>query len=164
MSDPVFRRWLVGLILWLGITFLAAFTGAMGSMEAASFYATLRLPDWAPPGWLFGPVWTGLYLLMGVAAWIVWRDGGWKAAPALGLYVLQLMLNALWSWLFFAWRMGAAAMVDVTLLWILVLVTIGAFNRRSRLAALMLLPYLAWITFAAALNLAVWRLNPGALG
>lgn len=154
----------LGALGWFTITFTAAALGAWASTSAASFYATLALPAWAPPASLFGPVWTLLYAMMAVAAWLVWRERGTAATrPALTLYLLQLGVNALWSWLFFGWRLGALAFLDILLLVMLVVATLIAFARIRALAAVMLLPYLGWITFASALNLAVWRANPGVL-
>ncbi|KPG80840.1 sensory protein [Stenotrophomonas maltophilia] len=153
-----------GFLGWLAITFAAAALGAWASSSAASFYASLALPAWAPPAGVFGPVWTLLYTLMAVAAWWVWRERGWRGArPALLLYLLQLAVNALWSWLFFGWKLGALAFADILLLIALVCATIVRFARVSRIAAVMLLPYLAWIVFACALNYAVWRANPALL-
>jgi translocator protein len=155
----------LGLAGWLLLTFTAAALGAVASREAPAFYAQLTLPDWAPPAWLFGPVWTVLYLLMGVAAWLVWRERGWPGArAALVLFVVQLGVNALWSWLFFAWRLGLAALIDSTLLWLLVTASMVAFWRIRPLGALLLFPYWAWVGFATALTSAIWRLNPGLLG
>lgn len=158
------RQWL-GLAGWLTLAFATAAIGAAASVGAKTFYAELVRPAWAPPGWLFGPVWTALYALMGVSAWLVWRARGFAGArAALALFIVQLVVNALWSWLFFAWRLGGAAFAEVLLLWCLILATAIAFRRTSTLAVVLLLPYLAWVTFAAALTLAVWRLNPALLG
>lgn len=153
-----------GFLGWGAITFAAAALGAWASTSAASFYATLVLPAWAPPARLFGPVWTLLYAMMALAAWLVWRERGWRGArPALWLYLVQLAVNALWSWLFFGWKQGALAFVDILVLVALVCATMLAFVRARPMAAVLLLPYLAWITFASALNFAVWRANPGLL-
>lgn len=158
-------RQALGLAGWLVLTFLAAAAGGVASGQSGAFYAALVRPAWAPPGWLFGPVWTVLYLLMGVAAWLVWRRaGGPTARLALGLYLLQLVANGLWTWLFFVWRQGAWALVDVLLLAALIVACIVLFRRISPLAAMLLWPYLAWVSFASALTLALWRLNPGVLG
>lgn len=158
------RRQAVGLLGWAIITFLAAALGARASISAADFYASLTLPAWAPPASVFGPVWTVLYALMALAAWLVWRQGGWRAAaPALALYLLQLALNVLWSWLFFGWKQGALAFADIALLLALIVATIVAFHRVRPAAAWLLLPYLAWVTFASALNYAVWQANPAVL-
>ncbi|MGE5318600.1 MAG: TspO/MBR family protein [Hyphomicrobiaceae bacterium] len=155
----------IGLAVALCITFLAATAGGIASVNAGSFYAQLVKPAWAPPGWLFGPVWSALYILMAFAAWLVWRAAGLpQAKRALLLFAAQLVANALWSWLFFAWRLGASAFADVVALWILVAATLMSFWRVQRLAAVLLAPYLAWITFAAVLTLAVWRRNPQLLG
>lgn len=155
----------LGLAGWLLLTFAAAAAGAAASVEAGAFYRQLARPDWAPPGWVFAPVWTALYALIGVAAWLVWRAHGFRGARmALALFVVQLLANALWTWLFFAWRQGGLAFAEILLLWCLVAATIVAFLRlRARAAALLLLPYLAWVTFASALTFSVWKLNPGVL-
>lgn len=156
------RTQVLGLVGWLLLTFLAAALGAVASADAPSFYAQLNKPAWAPPAWLFGPVWTALYLLMGIAAWLVWRSPT-PNRPALGLYVAQLAANALWSWLFFAWHRGGLAAADVLLLLALIVGTAGAFWRSSRLAAALLVPYLAWVAFASALTWSVWQANPSLL-
>ncbi|KRG64242.1 tryptophan-rich sensory protein [Stenotrophomonas humi] len=158
------RGQLLGLSGWALITFLAAALGARASISAASFYANLALPAWAPPASLFGPVWSALYALMALAAFLVWRERGWgAAAPALMLYLLQLSLNTLWSWLFFGWKQGALAFADILLLLVLIVATLIAFWRIHKLAACLLLPYLAWVSFASVLNHAVWQANPGLL-
>ena len=152
-------EWL-GLIGWLLGVFVAAAIGALATRDARAFYAGLVKPTWAPPGWLFGPVWTALYLMMGVAAWLVWRRAGWAgAAGALSLFLGQLVCNALWSWLFFAWRRGALAFADIVLLCGLIVATLIAFAHVHRLAAILLLPYLAWVIFATALTRGIWRAN-----
>lgn len=158
------RRQVVGLLGWAVVTFLAAALGGRASISAADFYAGLALPAWAPPASVFGPVWTVLYALMALAAWLVWRQGGWRQAkPALALYLLQLALNVLWSWLFFGWKQGALAFADILLLLVLIVATVVAFHRVRPAAAWLLLPYLAWVAFASALNFAVWQANPGVL-
>jgi translocator protein len=150
-----------GLILWLALCGVVGFVGAVASADAQEFYSVLDKPAWAPPPAVFGPVWTLLYISMGVAAWLVWRERGWaRASGALGVFVLQLALNALWSWLFFAWEMGGLALVDIILLWALIVATIIGFARVRQLAGWLLAPYLAWVSFAAALNCSVWLRNP----
>ena len=152
----------IGLVGWLALTFVAAGIGSIASMDAQAFYAQLVKPAWAPPASLFGPVWSVLYLLMGVAAWLVWRERPSQSVDgALGLYLMQLAANALWSWLFFAWHKGAVAFGEILLLWALIAATIAAFWRISRLASALLLPYLAWVSFAAVLNWVLWLRNPG---
>ena len=153
-----------GLVLWLAVCFLAAAVGASASLQAGPFYAGLVRPDWAPPAAVFGPVWTALYAMMAVAAWLVWkRREVWLARMALGLFVLQLILNALWSWLFFAWNQGALSFLDIVMLWVLIAATTALFWRIRLLAGLLLVPYLAWVTFASALNYQIWQLNPSVL-
>lgn len=155
----------LGLIGWLLASFVAGGIGSVASIQAASFYGQLTQPSWAPPAWLFGPVWSVLFALMGVSVWLVWRTHGLRGAgTALKLYAAQLVANALWTWLFFAWRQGGLALAEIAILWLLILATIIAFWRLHRLAALLLVPYLAWVSFAAALNFALWRLNPAVLG
>lgn len=155
----------LGLAGWLLASFAAGAIGGFASVNAAGFYGQLVQPPWAPPAWLFGPVWSLLFALMGVAAWLVWRKHGLPGSGhALKLYFAQLLANALWTWLFFAWRLGAVALAEISLLWLLIAATILAFWRLHRIAALLLAPYLAWVSFAAALNLSLWRLNPTVLG
>jgi tryptophan-rich sensory protein len=113
---------------------------------------------------VFGPVWSVLYLLMAIAAWMVWRARRFIGARvALVVYLVQLVLNALWTWLFFAWHQGALAFVGVVLLWVAVALTLNMFWRVRRLAGALLVPYLAWVSFATALTYSVWRANPGIL-
>jgi tryptophan-rich sensory protein len=158
-------RQFIGLIGWLLLAFIVAAIGAIASVNARAFYSALTQPSWAPPGSVFGPVWSVLYALMGIAAWLVWRDGGFLLRrTALTVFVVQLAVNALWSWLFFAWHLGALAFADILLLLVLIVATVSLFWRARPLAGALLLPYLGWVTFAAFLNHAVWRLNPGVLG
>lgn len=149
-----------GLLGWLCICFAAAALGALASAQAGAFYQALVRPHWAPPGWLFGPVWTVLYVLMAISAWLVWRERGFrKAGPALLLFLFQLFVNALWTWVFFVWHKGGLAFAEILLLWMLILVTAMMFWRHSRVAGALLFPYLAWVSFASALTWAVWRSN-----
>jgi tryptophan-rich sensory protein len=157
-------RQAAGLLGWLVLTFAAAAVGALASANASAFYSTLSRPAWAPPGWLFAPVWSTLYALMGVSAWLVWRARGFTGArTALVLFIAQLAANALWSWLFFVWHQGSLAFIEAVLLWCLIAATILSFWRISTIASALLMPYLAWVTFASALTFSVWRLNPGVL-
>jgi tryptophan-rich sensory protein len=146
---------------WLLLTTAVGGLGAIASVDARDFYASLDQPAWAPPGAIFGPVWTLLYMAMAVAAWLVWRERGFaRARGALGLFIVQLGANALWSWLFFAWHRGGWAFADILVLLALIVGTIIAFARIRKLAAALLVPYLAWVCFATALNYSVWQRNP----
>lgn len=147
------------------VSFIAAAIGSAASIQASSFYAQLERPDWAPPASVFGPVWTILYALMGIAAWLVWRIDGFRTArTALTLFLVQLAVNALWSWLFFGWRLGALAFADIVLLWALIVATVIAFWRIRPIAGALLIPYLLWVSFATALSYSVWQRNPHILG
>ena len=156
---------LLGLVIWLVITHAAAFTGAAASAGSGRFYRSLLRPAWAPPPSLFGPVWAVLYLLMGIAAWIIWRDFGVRGAgSALWLFLIQLALNALWTWIFFHWRLGALAFGEILLLDCFILATLVTFWRLRPVAGILLLPYLAWAAFASLLAYALWQRNPVLLG
>jgi benzodiazapine receptor len=161
---PGASRQAIGLIAWLLVAFAAAGIGAVASANAGAFYEQLVRPSWAPPGWLFAPVWTVLYALMGIAAWLIWRTHGFKQGrTALVLFIIQLGANAFWTWLFFTWRQGAMAFAEIILLWCLIAATAASFRKLNTVAAALLLPYLAWVTFASALTFATWRLNPDLL-
>ena len=154
-----------GLIGWLAVSFIASAIGAVVSLQADQFYTKLIRPDWAPPPFIFGPVWTVLYALMGVAAWLVWRAEGFRAARvALTLFIIQLIPNAAWTWLFFARQQGGLAFWDILVLWVLIVATMIAFWRIRPVAGILLVPYLLWVSFASVLNYAMWQLNPGLLG
>ncbi len=160
-ARPSLPRQAAALLVWLLVVFAAAAVGALATRSAPAFYGQLARPEWAPPAGVFGPVWTVLYLLMAVSAWLVWREqaaAGRKAA--LGIFFAQLGANALWSWLFFAWHDGALAFAGVLALLGLVVMTAVAFWRIRRAAAGLLLPYTAWVSFASALTWAVWQANP----
>ncbi|MCC5854153.1 MAG: tryptophan-rich sensory protein [Idiomarina sp.] len=158
------KKWQVlGLVVALVLVYVTAALGGLGSMNAQVFYRDLTLPSWAPPGWLFGPVWTLLYTMMGVAAWLVWRTPTTGTKPALILFVAHLAVNALWSWLFFAWYLGAVSFLWIVLLWGMIVALIRLFWPLNRLASLLLIPYLAWVSFASVLNFTIWQLNPGVL-
>jgi translocator protein len=164
LEVPFVSRPFIGLFGWIALTGLAAAAGAVASIDAASFYAQLSRPGWAPPGSVFGPVWTVLYVLMAVAAWLIWREAGSAARRgALVLYVTQLILNALWSVLFFRERLGVWALADLLALWCLIVATAAAFWRVRRAAAALLVPYLLWVSFAGVLNYSVWKMNPDLL-
>lgn len=165
MATQSKQRQLLGLIGWLAVSFAASAVGAVASIQAKSFYSQLVQPAWAPPPWIFGPVWTILYALMAISVWLVWRSGGFRTnRTALSLFIVQLLLNALWSWLFFAWLRGALAFADTVLLLVIIVATIVLFWRVSLLAGALLIPYLLWVSFASVLNYSLWKLNPIMLG
>ena len=159
------QRQIIGLAVWLLVSFAASAIGAVASIQAKTFYGQLVQPSWAPSPTVFGPVWTVLFALMGIAAWLVWRSEGFRSTrQALMLFLVQLFFNALWSWLFFAWQLGALAFADIVLLWVLIAATLVFFWRITPLAGVLLIPYLLWVSFAGALNYALWQLNPQILG
>jgi benzodiazapine receptor len=141
--------------------FLAALTGAV--FRPGDWYERLAKPSWRPPNRLFAPVWTILYFTIAVSGWLVWREVGFaSAALPLSIYALQLVLNAAWTPLFFGLHRVDLGFLDIVLLWLSIVATIALFYPIHAGAALLLLPYLAWVTFAATLNFAIWRLNPSA--
>jgi benzodiazapine receptor len=154
-------RAIIGLVVFIAICFIAAGMGALFNQSSiAEWYPALRKPSWTPPNAVFGPVWSVLYLMMAVAAWLVWRRAGLSgAAAALLLFGLQLASNVAWSGLFFGLRMPGAAFADILVLWGLIVATVVTFWRVSPAAGILMAPYLGWVSFAAALNLAVWRMN-----
>lgn len=149
------------LLFFLLISQAAGLVGSVFTAPSlSSWYASLALPALSPPGWVFGPVWTLLYVLMGVAAFTVWhlrrRDG---ASLALVLFFVQLVLNALWSVLFFGMQSVTLALFEIGLLWLAIAATLAAFVRVSKIAAWLLVPYLLWVSFASYLMVEIWRLN-----
>ena len=148
----------VVFIGWIALCFSAAAYGSQ--FMPGEWYAGLKKPSWNPPGWIFGPVWSALYTMMAVAAWLVWRRGGFTVNRfPLSLFLTQLLLNALWSWLFFGLKNPALAFVEIVLLWLGIGATLAAFWPRQRAAAWLLAPYLAWVSFAAVLNFTLWQMN-----
>jgi tryptophan-rich sensory protein len=152
---------ILGLVTWALVTFIAAALGNLAtSTGVGDWYQGLAKPWWTPPDWVFGPVWTILYVMMAIAAWLVWRRAGFmKDRGVLMLYLVQLALNTLWSILFFVLRRPDLAAAEIMLLWLAIAATMIAFGRRSPVAGLLLLPYLAWVTYAAVLNLQLAQLN-----
>jgi tryptophan-rich sensory protein len=144
------------LALFLVLAFAAAAFG--GLFPPGSWYEALTKPAWTPPNWLFGPVWTVLYVLVAVSGWLLWKTGV-AARGALRLWGVQLLLNALWSWIFFGLRAPGAALIEIGALLITIAATIALAYRPCRTAAFLLTPYLVWVAFASTLNAAIWRLN-----
>ncbi len=148
-----------------GFVAICLLAGGLGGWVTAQsvvdWYPTLNKPAWNPPAWVFGPVWTTLYVMMGVAAWLVWKkDTHFSGVRiALILFFLQLALNCLWSFLFFGLRNPALALIDIVLLLVALALTTWAFFSHSRIAGLLMVPYLAWVSFATFLNFTIWQLN-----
>ncbi|MGC4007472.1 MAG: TspO/MBR family protein [Pirellulales bacterium] len=161
-TQPTLRTTqILGLLASLGICFAAAGIGAWFTIsEIPGWYTALKKPTWNPPNDVFGPVWNTLYLMMAVAAWWVWRSAGFSnGRVALATFGAQLVLNTLWSILFFGLHRPDWAFIEIVVLWIAIGATIYAFAKISRLAAGLLVPYWLWVAFAAVLNYQIWRLN-----
>lgn len=154
------REWLA-----LGVSIAVCFAAAgIGSLftdpEIGGWYARIEKPSWTPPNWVFGPVWSTLYLMMAVAAWLVWKDKGFAGAGlALSLFIVQLLFNALWSIFFFGLHNIGLALLDIILLWVAILLTILFFWRVEPWAGALMLPYLLWVAYASALNYSIWKMN-----
>jgi tryptophan-rich sensory protein len=157
-------RW-IGLLLWIALCFaVAGIGGSWTAGEVRGWYRTLAMPSFAPPNWVFGPVWSVLYALMAVAAWRVWLATPTQARSwALALFLVQLALNLAWTWIFFRRHAIGLALVEVALLWVAIGATTLVFRRVAPVAAWLMAPYLAWVAFAAVLNAAFWRQN-GSVG
>ncbi len=148
----------LALLGWLALSFAAGFVGSRFTPSA--WYQQLTKPSWTPPAAVFGPVWSVLYILMGIAAWMVWRTGEFnRVVTPLTLFIIQLVLNAFWSYLFFGLQRPGAAYFDIVALWVMIVLTVITFWRVSPVAGGLLIPYLAWVTFASFLNIEVWRAN-----
>lgn len=146
------------LVVFIVLVVVAASSGVL--FKPGAWYAGLRKPVWTPPNWLFGPVWSVLYVMIAVAGWLVWRADA--SNPAIWLWGAQLVVNATWSGIFFGMRRMDLAFFDILLLWLLVAAFIVTASAVSTTAALLFVPYLIWVTIAGALNLTVWRMNPTA--
>ncbi|MER6830552.1 TspO/MBR family protein [Streptosporangium sp. NPDC000563] len=150
------KRW-AGLPVFVVALVLVAVVGSLAAGNAGGEYLSLERPPWAPPQWLFGPAWTFLYILIALSGWLAWSAGG--LTPALGVYAVQLVLNAAWTPLFFGAGQYGLAFAEIVVLWLAIALNIVMFRRISRPAAWLLVPYLLWVTYAASLNFAVWQLN-----
>ncbi|HEX4484691.1 MAG TPA: TspO/MBR family protein [Terriglobales bacterium] len=155
------RSPLVALAFWIGLCVLVGvISGLLTRRDVADWYAGLKKPSFNPPNWIFGPVWTALYILMGVAAWMVWSQPASQLRNyALTWFAIQLALNFLWSMIFFRWHAITGALGEVSFLWLAILATMVMFWEVRPLAGWLLVPYLAWVSFATALNLGIFRLN-----
>jgi translocator protein len=160
-SSKLYFR-ITGLFFWVGICFLVAWTGAQVSPGIASseWYDTLIKPNWNPPGWLFGPVWTTLYTMMGIAAWLIWKEFGFKnAKSALIFFLIQLFLNGLWSQVFFGMQELGWALVEIIILLGTIIFTTYLFFQKNSISGWLMVPYIAWVSFATVLNATIWMLN-----
>jgi len=147
------------LTLCIAVCLGAGWLGSLLTRPALmAWYEGLSKPSWTPPNWLFAPVWTILYLAMGVAAWLVWQQSSLTAVP-MQFFLLQLFLNVSWSAVFFRFRSSGWAFLEIAALWSAILLTVIAFLRTAPLAGWLMIPYLGWVSYAAALNFAIWRLN-----
>jgi benzodiazapine receptor len=156
--QPVRWRWPV-LLGWILLCFATAVPAAW--WPPGDWYLALNKPSWHPPTWVFGPVWSTLYVMMAVSAWLVWQQGGFaRQRRALTLFLVQLVLNAAWSPLFFGLKQPGIAFAEILLLWLAIAATLVSFHRIHRIAAWLLVPYIAWVSFAAFLNGTLWQLNP----
>lgn len=152
----------VFILLWIFIVFLAGLAGQIATGPAINtWYATLTRPAIAPPNWVFGPVWTILYLMMGISAGLIWHLGIGKPEVkfAIALFVIQLVLNALWSYFFFGWHLIGLAFIEIIIMWLFILWTILKFSALLPVAGWLLVPYLLWVGFASVLNFSFWWLN-----
>ena len=161
MHEKSFIEKNVGLCAWVGLCLaVEILAGWMTSYGVSTWYQSLIRPSWTPPDWLFGPVWTFLYLSMGVAVWRVWLlTPTPERRAAFLLFYFQLILNLLWSGFFFALRRPGLGFIDIVLLLFAILATLMVFIRLDRWAGWLLAPYLVWVGYAAALNFSIWRLN-----
>lgn len=151
-------RSILTLLVFFALVALAAFFGAQ--FQPGPWFEGLAKPSWNPPNWLFGPVWTLLYIAMAVAGWLVWKRSGERATPVLGLWFVQLVLNAAWSWLFFGLHRPPLALVDIVALLACIVAFAILARRISPVSSWLFVPYVLWVAFATALNATIWRLNP----
>ena len=165
MNDKPNQQTPTAQVVWLVVAIFVCFTaagigGAATTSNLADWYAGLNKPSWNPPNWIFGPVWSTLYLMMSISVWLVWRRSGFQnAKSALIWFGIQLVLNTLWSVLFFGLHQPGWAIFEIIALWLAIAITIGLFWKHSKLAATLLVPYLLWVSFASWLNFTIWSLN-----
>ena len=154
------NRW-IGLVVFIGICLGASGLGVIATTsEIEGWYKTIDKPSWNPPNYIFGPVWTTLFVMMAIAAWMVWKQDGFKTASRpLKLFAVQLGLNVAWSWIFFGMHQPGWAFAEIVILWLAIVATLVAFFQTSKLAGWLMEPYLAWVSFASVLNFTIWQLN-----
>ena len=155
------KNWMKLLISLLIPQLIAGAAATFTSAEIGGWYRTIQKPDWNPPNWLFAPVWTALYIMMGIALYLVWSSNKREALKrrAIVLWSIQLVLNFLWSFLFFNQHLLLGGLIDIILLWIFILFTIFSFAKINKAAAWLLVPYISWVTFAGLLNFEIWKIN-----
>lgn len=152
------KKKIVGLIIWIFICSLAGIFGAQ--FEPGSWYELLQKPAWTPPNWVFPVVWPILYVMMGISAWMLWKMEEVSLTDTeFTWFFMQLILNALWSWIFFGMELIATGLAEIFLLWVALIFTLFLFWHRNHTAGLLLVPYLLWVSYASALNFAIWQLN-----
>ncbi len=159
-TKPRFPQWIVLIGFLLAVAVIAGAGSLFTSTGVSTWYRQLIRPSWTPPDWLFGPVWTVLYIGMAVSVWLVWKQRLPRSRWAIAVWLLQLLLNGAWSPIFFGAHSIGGGLITIVLLWLAILATVSVFWRVSRVAAILMLPYLAWVTFASVLNLALWKMNP----
>lgn len=152
ISHPI--KFIISILICLSAGFIGSF---FTTPSITTWYSALQKPAFSPPNWLFAPVWTTLFILMGISLYLIWNKGGEKRQYL--LFSAQLLLNMLWSFLFFAFHSPFFAFLEIIILWLVILLTLLSFRKTSREAALLLLPYLLWVSFAALLNFSIWQLN-----
>ena len=149
-------KYVIAILICLAVGGIGGFV-TIGAVN--SWYLTLNKPSWNPPNYLFGPVWTTLYILMGIAWGMIWNSNSTEKPKAMQFFIIQLVLNFFWSISFFGMKNISLALFDILVLWIMILLTLIVFNRINKKAAALLIPYILWVSFATALNFAIWRLN-----
>ena len=148
------------LIMAITMPLLIGFSSSFFTVsEIGSWYQTIQKPSWNPPNWIFGPVWTTLYVLMGISLFLIWRSSASQKRIAIILFAIQLILNFFWSVIFFKRHQPGFAFAEILALWLMILLSIFAFGRINKLAAWLLVPYISWVSFAAILNFTIWQLN-----
>jgi translocator protein len=149
------------LIVCLIACYSASFIGAIASFDAPEFYISLNKPSWSPPASIFGPVWTALYTMIGISLWLIYTKNSFSQnKPLFIVFFFQLFLNALWSWIFFSWKMGFASLVEIFILLIFIAINTLLFYNKNKIAGILLIPYFLWVTFATFLTYTLWQLNP----
>ena len=159
--SPTRAKQAIGLIVFIVVCLGAGGLGAIATTpEIDGWYKTITKPTWNPPDYVFGPVWTTLFITMAIAGWLVWKPAGFKAVMVpLSLFGIQLVLNVAWSWVFFGLHQPGWAVIEIIVLWAVIVATTVTFFRSSKVAGWLMVPYLAWVSFAALLNAAIYRLN-----